>query len=58
MCIRDRAKTDLSAQRAAALSGAHGAGLPAGRGGVAAGADAVDPEDVYKRQSPATIISI
>ena len=37
-------QTDLSAQRAAAISGAHGAGLPAGRGGVAAGADAVDPE--------------
>ena len=27
-----KAKTDLSAQRAAAISGAHGAGLPAGRG--------------------------
>ena len=54
-----KAKTDLSAQRAAAISGAHGAGLPAGRGGVAAGADAVDPERraVSSRESSCTGLS-
>ena len=54
-----KAKTDLSAQRAAAISGAHGAGLPAGRGGVAAGADAVDPERraVSSRESGCTGLS-
>ena len=54
-----KAKTDFSAQRAAAISGAHGAGLPAGRGGVAAGADAVDPERraVSSRESSCTGLS-